>query len=153
MRAEGTEDTQGPGAELSSGDPLGHRKRSGLGPVTHLVDVPEPLADVLEALGVGDVVHQHDAHGPSVVGGGDGVEPLLPRRVPVGNTTALSQTGSKGGSTRHLCVLLASLPRDARASPGAWNCPITTTPMMAHRVPFHASSHRDNHPTLSATQT
>lgn len=49
---------------------------------THLIDVPEPFADVLKALGVGDVVHQHDAHGPSVVGGGDGVEALLPRRVP-----------------------------------------------------------------------
>ena len=40
-----------------------------------LVDVPEPLGDVVEGLGVGDVVDQHDAHGPAVVGGGDGVEP------------------------------------------------------------------------------
>lgn len=49
---------------------------------THLVDVPQPLADVLKALGVADVVHQHNAHGASVVGGGDGMEPLLTRRVP-----------------------------------------------------------------------
>lgn len=70
---------------------MGQHRSSGLGPVTHLIDVPEPLADVLEALGVGDVVHQHDAHGPSVVGGGDGVEALLPRRVPVGDTTVLQR--------------------------------------------------------------
>lgn len=49
----------------------------------HLVDVSQPLADVLKALGVADVVHQHDAHGASVVGGGDGMEPLLTGRVPV----------------------------------------------------------------------
>lgn len=49
---------------------------------THLIDVPEPLADVLKALGVADVVDEHDAHGSSVVGGGDGVEPLLTCRVP-----------------------------------------------------------------------
>lgn len=30
---------------------------------------------------VGHVVHQHEAHGPSVVGGGDGAVPLLAGRV------------------------------------------------------------------------
>ena len=40
-----------------------------------LVDVAEPLGDVVEALGVGDVVHQHDAHGAAVVARGDRVEP------------------------------------------------------------------------------
>ena len=32
-----------------------------------LVNVPEPLGDVVEALGVGDVVHQHDPHGTAIV--------------------------------------------------------------------------------------
>ena len=40
-----------------------------------LVDVAQPLGDVVEALGVGDVVHQHDAHGAAVVARGDRVEP------------------------------------------------------------------------------
>ncbi len=50
---------------------------------THLVNVPQPLGDVVERFGVGDVVDEHDAHRPAVVGGSDGVEPLLSRRVPV----------------------------------------------------------------------
>lgn len=50
--------------------------------VFYLVNVAQPFADVFEALGVGDVVDQHDAHGSSVVGGGDGVEPFLARCVP-----------------------------------------------------------------------
>lgn len=48
----------------------------------YLVNIAQPFTDVLKALGVGDVIDQHDAHGSSVVGGGDGVEPLLARRVP-----------------------------------------------------------------------
>ena len=47
-----------------------------------LLDVPDPVLDVVEALLVGDVVHQHDPHGSSVVGGGNGSESLLPRSVP-----------------------------------------------------------------------
>ena len=47
-----------------------------------LLDVPDPVLDVVEALLIGDVVHQHDAHGAAVVGRGDGPEPLLSRRVP-----------------------------------------------------------------------
>lgn len=49
---------------------------------SHLINVAQPFADVLEALGVGDVIDQHDAHGSSVVGGGNGVEPFLARCVP-----------------------------------------------------------------------
>lgn len=48
----------------------------------YLINVAKPFADVFEALGVGDVVDQHDAHCSSVVGGGDGVEPFLARCVP-----------------------------------------------------------------------
>lgn len=48
----------------------------------HLINVAQPFADVFEALGVGDVIDQHDAHGSSVVRGGDGVEPFLPCCVP-----------------------------------------------------------------------
>ena len=38
--------------------------------------------DVVERLFVGDVVNEHDAHGPAVVGGGDGAESLLAGSVP-----------------------------------------------------------------------
>ena len=48
----------------------------------YLINVAQPFADVFKALGVGDVVDQHDAHSSSVVGGGDGVEPFLARCVP-----------------------------------------------------------------------
>ena len=47
-----------------------------------LLDVADPVLDVVEALLVGDVVDEHDAHGPAVVGRGDGAEPLLAGRVP-----------------------------------------------------------------------
>ena len=47
-----------------------------------LFNVPDPVLDVVETLLVGDVVHQHDAHGAPVVGGGDRPEPLLARRIP-----------------------------------------------------------------------
>ena len=47
-----------------------------------LFNVPDPVLDVVEALLVGDVVDQHDAHGAAVVGGGDGAEPLLASCVP-----------------------------------------------------------------------
>ena len=47
-----------------------------------LVNVPQPLGNVIKGLGIGDVVDEHDTHGATVVAGGDGVEPLLPSRVP-----------------------------------------------------------------------
>ena len=47
-----------------------------------LLNIPDPVLDVIEAFLVGDVVDKHDAHGPSVVGGGDGSEPLLAGSVP-----------------------------------------------------------------------
>ena len=47
-----------------------------------LLDVPDPVLDVVETLLVGDVVHKHDAHGAAVVGRRDRPEPLLTRRVP-----------------------------------------------------------------------
>lgn len=55
--------------------------------VCYLVNIAQPFADVLKALGVGDVIDQHDAHGSSVVGGGDGVEPFLARCVPAETQT------------------------------------------------------------------
>ena len=47
-----------------------------------LLDVPDPVLDVVEALLVGDVVDEHDTHGSAVVGRGDGPESLLSRCVP-----------------------------------------------------------------------
>ena len=47
-----------------------------------LLDVPDPVLDVVETLLVGNIIDKHDAHGPAVVGRGDGPEPLLSRRVP-----------------------------------------------------------------------
>ena len=46
------------------------------------LNVPDPVLDVVKALLVGDVVDEHDAHGPSVVGRRDRSEALLARRVP-----------------------------------------------------------------------
>ena len=47
-----------------------------------LLNVPDPVLDVVEALLVGDVVDEHDAHRATVVGRGDRAEPLLPGSVP-----------------------------------------------------------------------
>jgi len=46
------------------------------------LNVPQPLGNVVEALAVGDVVDEHDAHGTPVVARRDCMEPLLSRRVP-----------------------------------------------------------------------
>jgi len=47
-----------------------------------LINVPEPLCDVFEALRVGDIVDEHDPHRPAVVRRRYRVETLLTRRVP-----------------------------------------------------------------------
>ena len=51
----------------------------------YLINISQPLGNVLKCFPIGNIVHQHNAHGPSVVGGGDGVEPLLTGCVPVIN--------------------------------------------------------------------
>ena len=51
-------------------------------PTAHLIYIPQPLGNVFKGLGICDVVDEHDAHGSTVVGGGDGVETLLTSRVP-----------------------------------------------------------------------
>jgi len=47
-----------------------------------LLNVPDPVLDVIETLLVGDIVDQHDPHGAPVVGSSDGSESLLSRCVP-----------------------------------------------------------------------
>merc|ERR1719229_1077660 len=47
-----------------------------------LIYVSEPLGNIIEALGIGDVIHQHNTHGTPVVRGSDCVEPLLASSVP-----------------------------------------------------------------------
>ena len=47
-----------------------------------LLNIPDPVLDVVKTLLIGDVIDQHDPHGPPVVGRGDGPEPLLACRVP-----------------------------------------------------------------------
>ena len=47
-----------------------------------LLNVPDPVFDVLKGLVVRDVVHQHDPHRAPVVGRRDRPEPLLTCRVP-----------------------------------------------------------------------
>ena len=47
-----------------------------------LVYISEPLGDAVEWFAIGDVVHEHDAHGAAVVRGCDRVEALLARSVP-----------------------------------------------------------------------
>lgn len=44
-----------------------------------------PVLHAVEGFLVGDIVHEDEAHGPSVVGGGDGAVPLLAGRVLWGN--------------------------------------------------------------------
>lgn len=51
-------------------------------PTAHLIYIPQPLGNVFKGLGICDVVDEHDAHGSTVVGGGDGVEALLTSSVP-----------------------------------------------------------------------
>ena len=41
------------------------------------IDISKPLGNVVEGLGVGDIVDQHNAHGSPVVGGGDRVKSFL----------------------------------------------------------------------------
>ena len=45
-------------------------------------ELPEPPLHVLVGEVLGDVVHEERAHGPAVVGAGDGAVPLLARSVP-----------------------------------------------------------------------
>ena len=46
-----------------------------------LLDVPEPVGDILEGVFLRDVEDEQDAHGVPVVSCGDGSESLLPRSV------------------------------------------------------------------------
>ena len=46
-----------------------------------LLDVPEPVGDVLEGVLLGDVEHEQDAHGVPVVRCSDGPEPFLASSV------------------------------------------------------------------------
>ena len=48
----------------------------------YLINATQPFGDVVKSLGRRDVIYQNDAHGTSVVGGGDGVEALLACCVP-----------------------------------------------------------------------
>lgn len=48
----------------------------------HLINIPEPFGNVVEALSVRDVVHEHDTHSTTIVRGGDCVETLLSGSVP-----------------------------------------------------------------------
>ena len=50
--------------------------------VAVLVDFSQPVLDVLEGLPVGDVIDEDDPVGSLVVGGSDGLEPLLASSVP-----------------------------------------------------------------------
>jgi len=51
--------------------------------VTYLVNIAQPLRDVIECLCTCNVIYEHDAHRSPVVRCCDGVEPLLTRRIPV----------------------------------------------------------------------
>lgn len=53
-----------------------------------LLDIPDPIAHIIEAPLVGHVVDNQDAHGTAIVGCRDGAKALLPSRVPYLKTTA-----------------------------------------------------------------
>ena len=62
----------------------------GLVPDQQLVDIfrrvsvnfVQPLLDIVEGIGVRDIVHDNNTVGTAVVGGGDGSETLLSGRIP-----------------------------------------------------------------------
>lgn len=47
------------------------------------VNLLQPLLDVVEGIHVGDIVHDADAVGTAVVGGGDGAEAFLAGGIPL----------------------------------------------------------------------
>ena len=47
-----------------------------------LLNVPDPVFDVIETLLVGDIINQHDSHGPPVVSCGYGAKSFLSCCVP-----------------------------------------------------------------------
>lgn len=59
-----------------------------------------PVLDGVEGLLVGDVVHEDEAHGASVVGCGDGPVALLARRVLDGKEKEFSQAQKTNGQQR-----------------------------------------------------
>lgn len=54
-----------------------------------------PVLDGVEGLLVGDVVHEDEAHGASVVGCGDGTVTLLTRRVLVAKKRVFTDKADK----------------------------------------------------------
>lgn len=46
------------------------------------MDVSQPIGQVVVTFQIGDIVHEQDAHCPSVVGGGKGAEAFLASGVP-----------------------------------------------------------------------
>ena len=50
--------------------------------VAVFVDLSEPVLNVLEGLSISDIINKDDAMSSFVVGGSDGLEPLLPCSVP-----------------------------------------------------------------------
>lgn len=59
-----------------------------------------PVLHGVEGLLVGDVVHEDEAHGPPVVGRGDGAVPLLAGRVLRKRRRGSEQAPDKGGRDR-----------------------------------------------------
>ena len=47
-----------------------------------LLNVPDPISDIVERALIGDVVHQQNAHGAAVIRRCDCPEPFLPRCIP-----------------------------------------------------------------------
>jgi len=47
-----------------------------------LLNVSDPVPDVVEGLLIGDIVHEQDSHGTSVVGSSNGSEALLSSSIP-----------------------------------------------------------------------
>lgn len=65
-----------------------------------LLYVSYPVLYVVERFVAGDVVDEEDAHGASVVGSGDGSEPLLTRRVPVAITQIVHKSTPSSSELR-----------------------------------------------------
>ena len=92
-----------------------------------LLDVGHPVADVLEAPPVGDVVRQENAHRAAVIRAGDGPEPLLARGVPDLQLHALAlqvhgldlEVDADGGDERRRELVVGEAEKQARLAHAA----------------------------------
>jgi hypothetical protein len=109
-----------------------------------LLDILEPLLDVLEGLLICDVIHQKDSHGISIVSGRDCLEPFLTRCIQqlqldflvVKFNSPQLEIYSDRWCTIHVCSK-HSMVRYSRSQP----------------LPTNAAAHQTNHPRIAEAES